>query len=115
MDKPKLPPCRIIWESDVGPFCPECGSSQIWKWGFLGRLFGRSPIGCVNPSCSRGRTASGLLQRTPNDLALVMAVGVVALLLITALVVVIPIRGQSDQCPLCHGTGRAPVTVQVEK
>jgi hypothetical protein len=42
---PKFPPTSMIRESDVGPYCPKCGSSLKRKW----MLFKSEK--CIQPEC----------------------------------------------------------------
>jgi len=50
--KPKMPLGSIRYELDLGPFCPACGSSQKWPLGWVGKLFRRSPLGCIQEKCA---------------------------------------------------------------
>ncbi len=44
--KPKSPSCRLIKESDGGPFCPKCGSTLKYKfWPFI------KSDKCIQPKC----------------------------------------------------------------
>jgi len=43
-NKPIPSPIRLIREDDLGPYCPECGSSMEFKLFF-------KPKGCVQPKC----------------------------------------------------------------
>lgn len=52
-DKPKPPIGKVRKEGDLASPCPVCGSSQVWPWGAIGRLFGAEPRGCLNPRCER--------------------------------------------------------------
>lgn len=50
-EKPIWPTGYVRTELDRGPFCPKCDSTQMWPWGFLGKLFRATPLGCINREC----------------------------------------------------------------
>lgn len=62
MKKPIRPLGRWIREFDEGVqsvLCPHCGSSMVWRFGWLGRYvlrhFGVQPVRCMQSECDRRR------------------------------------------------------------
>jgi len=49
---PSPPPCRLIRESDPGPFCPQCGSSFALRYKCLKLSM------CIQPECDNYFTGS---------------------------------------------------------
>jgi hypothetical protein len=49
-ERPKRLCGRIRRETDSGPFCPTCNSSQKWQWWNLFHI-GKS-LGCIQPKCN---------------------------------------------------------------
>ena len=49
VERPKFPPCRLIYEGDYGPCCPECGSSFAPRYAWLHMFFKTDK--CIQPEC----------------------------------------------------------------